>query len=80
MNNLQKFINRLNQKERKKFDQTIESILTNNLEHLDIKKIKGYESHYRVRLGRIRIVFIKHKPAINEVIYSGFRDDTTYNL
>ena len=37
--------------------ETIKLILTWNLDDLDIIKMKWYESHYRCRIWKIRIIF-----------------------
>ncbi len=43
---------------------------------LDIKPLKGFEHQYRLRLGKIRILYcIKDKELLIEVINMGYRGD-----
>jgi mRNA-degrading endonuclease RelE of RelBE toxin-antitoxin system len=53
-----KFLRKLPRKLRDKLILTIDLILINKLEGLDIKKLVGLDSCYRCRVGKIRIVFI----------------------
>ncbi|NVP18153.1 type II toxin-antitoxin system RelE/ParE family toxin [Candidatus Gracilibacteria bacterium] len=45
----------------------IEDILKNNLSSYFVVKLKGYEDYYRIRKGKIRVVFIK-KDDENEIV------------
>jgi len=61
-----KYISRLSLKEQIKFGAVLEKISSNNFEELDIKKLKGRDNAYRVRVGKLRIIFTKGKR--NEVV------------
>ncbi|MDR2524166.1 MAG: type II toxin-antitoxin system RelE/ParE family toxin [Candidatus Nomurabacteria bacterium] len=55
----------------------IEKILADDTESLDVKKLRGHENFFRVRVGKIRIIFEK-TPDENIIVDAGFRDDQTY--
>jgi mRNA-degrading endonuclease RelE of RelBE toxin-antitoxin system len=78
MNKVEKFLKKINEKERDRLDPVIERILSNDFSHLDIKKIKGRDSVFRARVGRIRIIF-KSTETGYEIIDLTNRDDNTYN-
>ena len=73
-----KTISRLSPNLRKKVKETIQLILLNHISALDIKKLKGVENIFRIRIGKIRIIFSKHDNK-NKIIGVCFRDNTTYN-
>ncbi|MBW7954699.1 hypothetical protein H3C61_02715 [Candidatus Gracilibacteria bacterium] len=52
----------------------IEDILKNNLSSYIVVKLKGYENYFRIRRGKIRIVFIK-KEDENEIVAVDTRGD-----
>jgi len=45
---------------------------------LNVKKIKGHNNLFRVKLGKIRVIYISIEKYA-EIIYIGYRDDNTYN-
>jgi len=57
--------------------ETIAAVQAGRLERLAEKKLKGASGHYRVRVGRVRILFTKIN---NRNIITGvdFRNDNTY--
>lgn len=55
----------------------LENIRAGNIAHLDVKKLRGSGSVYRVRIGKIRIKFV-HLASGIKVIDAGFRNDRTY--
>ncbi len=79
MNKNQKFLKKLNIKEGEHVAKAIESILYRESEGLDVKKLKNYTDLFRVRVGRIRIIYYKKEGMISKIIFTGFRDDNTYN-
>ncbi|MDP3731334.1 MAG: type II toxin-antitoxin system RelE/ParE family toxin [bacterium] len=59
----------------------IEKILTLNWHGLDIKKLQGHGDVFRLRKGKIRIIFIKDKnKKIIRIIDIGYRNEKTYKL
>lgn len=52
-----KFLKKLDPKERERLLAIIDQLASNNFEGLDLSKMQGYSNMFRVRKGRIRIVF-----------------------
>lgn len=77
MNKIGKFLARLDAKRRGDVENVLAKISGDDLSGLDIRKLKGREHEYRVRIGAIRILFTK---TIQENIVTdlGFRGDNTY--
>ena len=72
-----KFVNSLSKELRQKVANVIALILAREFETLDLKKIQGEIFLYRVRVGKIRILFIMDQEMI-EIIDVGWRTDNTY--
>jgi len=79
MPNLKKLLSKFNKAERRAIESLIESIVSFNWRGLDVKKLKGYENIFRVRKGKLRIIFSKEKGEIF-ILAIERRRDTTYNL
>lgn len=80
MYNIAKALEKLRPAERKKIKDILLKLKNNNLSHLDIKKLKGREDIYRLRQGRIRIIYrIDNKDNIF-VLTIERRSDNTYNF
>ena len=77
MDRNQKFIKKLSAKEYQKVKDVLKQILSGNFIGLDIKKLRGLDELYRVRIGRIRIIFYAGEQVVIKQISS--RDDNTYN-
>lgn len=77
MDKVRKFVDKLNKKETKRVLDAIVCIRTNELSALDIKKLKGKDNQYRVRVGTVRVLFTK---VVNQNIITDvdFRNDHTY--
>ena len=56
-----KFLRNLSLKERLKVIEVIRYVEKGSLDNLDIKKLKGFDSLYRIRLGKIRLIFLRIK-------------------
>ena len=61
MDKIQKLLNSLSNKEKLKIKEILLKIKSKNLESLDIKKLKGREDIFRIRKGKLRIIFIFRK-------------------
>lgn len=67
-----KFIKKLTRSEKEKIQKAISCILKNKLERLDIKKLVGSRNLYRLRIGKIRIIY-QEKNNINSIIDIDYR-------
>jgi len=75
---IQKFLNKLSTNERGKIKKILDDLRTNDPRGYDIKKLKGRNDIYRIRKGKLRILY---RVDNNEKIYLlaiERRSDTTY--
>jgi mRNA-degrading endonuclease RelE of RelBE toxin-antitoxin system len=73
-----KFLQKLSSKDLKITQELILKIIEDDIARVDIKKLKGSNSIYRVRKGNIRIIFSKEKEEI-KILQVSKRDDQTYS-
>lgn len=73
-----KFLKKLNSKELAEVNVCIEHLLVRDYHGYHIRKLKGHDHLYRIRKGRIRIVY--YDDGINEIhiLKIAFRDERTY--
>jgi mRNA-degrading endonuclease RelE of RelBE toxin-antitoxin system len=74
---IDKFLRKLSAQDRERLDSIIERIVLNNLASLDVRKLKGRPNEYRLRVGQIRIIFLRVRK-INIITDIQFRNDHTY--
>ncbi len=74
---IEKFLALLDRKRRERVEVAMSRILAGDLSGLDVKKLRGFESRYRVRIGDIRVVFdgIGSRSSILSI---GWRSGSTY--
>ena len=60
MDQIEKFIAKLQKKQAQKIGKALLDIVALQLENYDIEKMSGYKNHYRIRIGKIRVVFLKY--------------------
>ncbi len=77
MDEVSKFLRKINPSERERLIPVIRAIVLNDTDGLDCKKLKGKDREYRVRVGKMRIKFIRTSNG-NKIVEVGFRDDNTY--
>lgn len=77
MDKLDKELKKLSEKERILVKQILNKIKTANFYGLDTKKLKGHENIYRVRKGKIRIIYHVKKEKIF-ILSIERRTDNTY--
>ncbi len=77
MHKNEKLLNKIPLVDKEKILVAMNCIIRNDIDFLDIKKLKGLDNEFRVRVGKFRVRFIKHKE-YNEVIEVTRRDDNTY--
>ena len=79
MPTLHKLLSKFNKKEAAILITLIDKIISLDWRGLDIKKLQGYEDFFRLRNGKIRIVFVKGKKIVR-IIDIGYRNEKTYKL
>lgn len=77
MDQIKKFLKKLNSKEREVLLLLMQKIQKHGLTIPGIKKLKGHETLYRVRMGRYRIIF-RLKNKIIEITKITKRGNQTY--
>lgn len=77
MNKLDKFLLKVDKKTRMILEEVIILIISGNFSVLDIKKLKGGQKMYRVRVGKVRIIF-EHTKNGNKIQDISYRDENTY--
>jgi mRNA-degrading endonuclease RelE of RelBE toxin-antitoxin system len=79
MDRIDKFIFKLNKNDRKFVVETMRVIRSNNVSHLNIKKLKGFDDLFRARVGQYRIIYTNIDGVI-EFLKVSNRDDNTYKF
>jgi len=75
MNEVQKFLKKLNKKEQDFLIKYIlPQIMSGIWDDLDIKKLRGEKNLFRVRYGKIRVICLKQKSKI-QIMKIAFRKD-----
>lgn len=74
---IEKALNKFTQKEKKEVKDILIKFQKGDVKNLDIKKLKGHNNIFRVRKGKIRIIFRKKGDAIF-VLSVERRTDKTY--
>lgn len=77
MDRIEKFLRKLTEKERDTIETAIAALYSKSTASLDIKKLKGFDDIFRVRIGRIRIIFRKSSDDV-EILEVSHRDENTY--
>lgn len=78
MDKINKALINLTLKERKMVKSILLKIKNNSFFDLDIKKLKNYDNIFRVRKGKIRIIFKKEKNSQYFILAIEKRSDRTY--
>ncbi len=79
MPTLKKLLSKFNKEDRVFLEFLIEKIISMRWHGLDIKKLQGYDDIFRLRKGRIRIIFYKRKVGIS-IINIERRNEKTYRF
>jgi len=74
---IEKALQKLNQEERQTLKTVLCKLKSGDLENLDLKKLKGKENIFRVRKGKMRIIFCRRENSI-EILSVERRSNTTY--
>ncbi len=79
MDKIRKFLRRLNKTEKIKVLKLLHDISNNSLSKLTVKKLQGLKDLYRIRIGKIRIIF-KKTDKKNVIINIDYRKDSYKDL
>ena len=79
MPTLKKLLSKFDSEERFALEILIEKIISLNWKKLDVKKLKGYQEVFRLRKGKIRIIFSKNKMDVS-IINIERRNEKTYKF
>ncbi len=74
---LQKFLSKLNPKDLPIAQAMITQVLLRNFDNLDMKPLKGHKDFFRVRSGRLRLIFYMKSSEVTIYQLSN-RDEQTY--
>jgi len=77
MNKIEKFLAALDAGRRRHVETIVLRIIADDLSGLDAKKLKGRKHEFRVRVGRIRIQFIRGLND-NRILTIEWRNSHTY--
>ena len=77
MDKIEKVLNKLSAKEKKRVKEILFQINEGNFQKLDLKKLKDRDDIFRVRKGSIRIIFRKKNNDVR-VLSIERRSTTTY--
>ncbi|OGI69701.1 hypothetical protein A3A09_03130 [Candidatus Nomurabacteria bacterium RIFCSPLOWO2_01_FULL_42_20] len=78
MPSLKKLLSKFDNEEREVIEFLLVKIAALDWRGLDVKKLKGRQDTFRIRKGKIRIIFSKIAKDIN-IMAIERRSDTTYN-
>jgi len=79
MDKIKKALKSFNQKERDAIKSILIKIKNDDLENLDLKKLKKRNNIFRIRKGKIRIIYCKQNNGINILVIER-RNETTYKF
>lgn len=79
MDKISKSVLKLDKQNAQKARDLFKKIKNNDLVGLDTKKLKGFENFYRVRFGKIRIIF-EDLGAVKKIVFVNKKGDNTYNI
>lgn len=76
MHKIDKFLSKLHKKSRNSIESLIKKILNREFGDLDNKKLKGFKDIFRIRKGKIRIIYQKTESNIIILTVDKKKDDT----
>lgn len=80
MDKIAKALEKLSLKEKALTKEILNRLANKQLENLDVKKLKGRNDIFRVRKGKIRIIYRLKERGDIFILAIEKRSDTTYNL
>lgn len=79
MDKIAKYLSKFANKEKSEIKNVLAILLSSSNKKLDIKKLKGRSDIFRVRKGKIRIIYRVDKNNEIFILTIERRSDTTYN-
>ncbi len=79
MDKIQKALESLSEKEKLQVKIILLKIKSGTFSGFDLKKLKNREDIYRIRKGKLRIIFQKHADNRYSILAIERRSDNTYN-
>lgn len=79
MPTLKKLLAKFDLKERQALESLIEKVISLDWYGLDIKKLQGHQAFFRLRKGKLRLIFIKNRGSISIVAIER-RNEKTYKI
>lgn len=77
---IDKVLLKLSEEERAKLKQVLTRIWNHDIVNLDLKKLKGHDDIFRVRVGKMRIIFRRDEDEQIYIIAVERRSESTYNI
>ncbi len=77
MQNIEKFLDKLISRERLRVTSCIEDIIRGQTDNLDVKRLRGKMELFRVRVGKIRIIY-KRVGTSRVIVKVSWKNDNTY--
>lgn len=78
MDKIDKFLKKLQARERRQIEEIVGKVVKNDLQKLDYRKLRGSQNLYRVRKGNIRIIFKKTDDQNAAILSVERRREDTY--
>lgn len=80
MDKISKALKKFTEKERNQIKQILQKINSGDFKNLDIKKLKGRDDIFRVRYGKIRIIYRVDADKNIFILMIERRNDNTYRF
>lgn len=80
MDKISKALSKLTEKEKEAIAEIFSKIQAGKIAGLDLKKLKGYDNIYRVRLGKWRVIYRTEKDGKIFLVSFERRNDNTYKF
>jgi len=80
MDKISKALKKLTAEEKKRIKIILIKLKKNSLSDFDIKKLKGHSGIYRIKKGKIRIIYKIDKDGNKRLLTIERRTDNTYNF
>ncbi len=78
MDRLEKELRKLTRKELKRVDAVLAKIRRGDIDTLQVKQLRGHVHLFRVRVGRLRVIYEKDTGGVVTLLAVRRRDDLTY--